>query len=59
MNILLANNPREKYAVGDTIPGTLNNGMMEDVYKRQGVRYSSRWSLAISAWVSASVVQAS
>ncbi len=29
MNILLANNPREKYAVGDTIPGTLNNGMME------------------------------
>ena len=24
MNILLANNPREKYAVGDTIPGTLN-----------------------------------
>lgn len=31
MNILLANNPREKYAVGDTIPGTLNNGMMESV----------------------------
>ena len=31
MNILLANNPREKYAVGDTIPGTLNNGMMEKV----------------------------
>ena len=29
MNILLANNPREKYAVGDTIPGTLNSGMME------------------------------
>ncbi len=28
MNIL-ANNPREKYAIGDTIPGTLNNGMME------------------------------
>ncbi|GAE85605.1 MlaD family protein [Bacteroides reticulotermitis] len=31
MNILLANNPREKYMVGDTIPGTLNNGMMESV----------------------------
>lgn len=33
MNILLANNPREKYAVGDTIPGILNNGMMESVAK--------------------------
>lgn len=31
MNILLANNPREKYAVGDTIPGKLNNGMMDSV----------------------------
>lgn len=31
MNILLANNPREKYAMGDTIPGKLNNGMMESV----------------------------
>lgn len=31
MNILLANNPREKYMVGDTIPGTLNYGMMESV----------------------------
>ena len=31
MNILLAKNPREKYAVGDTIPGKLNNGMMESV----------------------------
>ena len=31
MNILLANNPREKYAVGDTSPGKLNNGMMESV----------------------------
>ena len=31
MNILLANNPRERYMVGDTIPGTLNNGMMEKV----------------------------
>jgi len=29
MNILLANNPREKHSTGDTIPGTLNNGMME------------------------------
>ena len=29
MDILLANNPREKYAIGDTIPGKLNNGMME------------------------------
>ena len=28
MNILLANNPRESYSVGDTIPGTLNNGIM-------------------------------
>ena len=33
MNILLANTPREKYAIGDTIPGTLNNGMMESVAK--------------------------
>ena len=33
MNILLANNPREKYAVGDTIPGALNNGMMDGVAK--------------------------
>lgn len=31
MNILLANNPREKYIVGDTISGSLNNGMMEKV----------------------------
>lgn len=29
MTLLLANNPREKYQVGDTIPGSLNNGMME------------------------------
>ena len=29
MNLLLANNPREKYQIGDTIPGVLNNGMME------------------------------
>lgn len=31
MNILLANNPREKYAIGDTISGSLNNGIMENV----------------------------
>ena len=31
MDILLANNPREKYAIGDTIPGKLKNGMMESV----------------------------
>lgn len=31
MNFLLANNPRESYKVGDTIPGVLNNGLMEAV----------------------------
>ena len=31
MNLLLANNPRERYQVGDTIPGVLNNGLMEAV----------------------------
>ena len=31
MNLLLANNPREKYQVGDTIPGTLISGIMEEV----------------------------
>lgn len=31
MNLLLANNPRERYQIGDTIPGNLNNGMMEKV----------------------------
>ncbi len=31
MNLLLANNPREKYSVGDTLAGSLNNGMMEKV----------------------------
>lgn len=31
MNLLLANNPRERYQIGDTIPGYLNNGMMEKV----------------------------
>ncbi len=29
MNLLLANNPREKHQVGDTIPGTVSSGMME------------------------------
>ncbi|MBQ8500878.1 MAG: MCE family protein [Bacteroides sp.] len=29
MNLLLANNPRERYQAGDTIPGALNNGIME------------------------------
>ena len=33
MNLLLANNPREKYQIGDTIPGVLNNGMMESAAK--------------------------
>lgn len=31
MNLLLASNPREKYRIGDTIPGVLNNGVMEKV----------------------------
>lgn len=31
MNLLLANNPRERYEIGDTIPGNLNNGMIEKV----------------------------
>ena len=31
MNLLLANNPREKYQAGDTIPGGLNSGMMGEV----------------------------
>lgn len=31
MNLLLTNNPREKYEIGDTIPGNLNNGMLEQV----------------------------
>lgn len=29
MNLLLANNPRERVEVGDTIPGSLNNGIMD------------------------------
>ena len=29
MNLLLANNLRERHEIGDTIPGNLNNGMME------------------------------
>ncbi len=31
MNLLLANNPREKYQTGDTIPGGLNSGMLGQV----------------------------
>ena len=31
MNLLLANNPRERHEIGDTIPGNLNNGMMGQV----------------------------
>ncbi len=31
MNILLANNPREKHEVGDTIPGVVHSGMMDKV----------------------------
>ncbi len=31
MNLLLANNPRERYQTGDTIPGGLNSGMMGEV----------------------------
>lgn len=31
MNIMLANNPRESYAVGDTIPGKENKGVMSSV----------------------------
>lgn len=29
MTLLLANNPRERYQTGDTIPGKLNNGIMD------------------------------
>lgn len=31
MNLLLANNPRERHEVGDTIPGQLQGGMMAEV----------------------------
>jgi phospholipid/cholesterol/gamma-HCH transport system substrate-binding protein len=31
MNLLLANNPRERYQVGDTITGDLNKGLMDGV----------------------------
>lgn len=34
MNLLLANNPRESYRVGDTIPGVLNHGIMEAVTQK-------------------------
>ncbi|BEG97737.1 MlaD family protein [Bacteroides sedimenti] len=33
MNIILAVNPNEAYSIGDTIPGTVNNGLMEAVTK--------------------------
>lgn len=33
MNIILAVNQNEAYAIGDTIPGTVNNGLMEAVTK--------------------------
>jgi len=33
MNLILAVNPNEAYAIGDTIPGTVNNGLMEAVTK--------------------------
>ena len=33
MTLLLANNPREKFQVGDTIPGFLNNGLMDQAAK--------------------------
>jgi phospholipid/cholesterol/gamma-HCH transport system substrate-binding protein len=29
MNLLLANNPRERYEIGDTIQGTVNGGVMD------------------------------
>ncbi|NDV81149.1 MlaD family protein [Bacteroides sp. 51] len=31
MNIMMVNNPRESYAIGDTIPGKENKGMMASV----------------------------
>jgi len=31
MNIMLVNNPRESYSIGDTIPGKENKGMMSSV----------------------------
>lgn len=30
MNLLLANNPRERHEIGDTIPGSLQGGMMDE-----------------------------
>lgn len=33
MNLLLANNPRERVEVGDTIPGHGNNGLMGEAQK--------------------------
>lgn len=31
MNLLLANNPRERYEIGDTLQGNVNNGVMDKV----------------------------
>lgn len=31
MNLLLANNPRERFEIGDTLQGNVNNGIMEQV----------------------------
>lgn len=33
MNLLLANNPRERHQAGDTLPGALNNGVMDQAAK--------------------------
>jgi len=33
MNLILSINPNEAYSIGDTIPGTVNNGLMEAVTK--------------------------
>lgn len=33
MHILLANNPRERHEIGDTIPGSINGGMMAEAGK--------------------------
>jgi phospholipid/cholesterol/gamma-HCH transport system substrate-binding protein len=31
MNILMANNSQEYYMIGDTIPGVINNGLIDDI----------------------------
>jgi phospholipid/cholesterol/gamma-HCH transport system substrate-binding protein len=35
MNLILAVNPNEAYAIGDTIPGTVNNGLMEAFFQTE------------------------